>query len=305
MSKLLSILVPVYNVEAYVADTVQSLVAQSLDDSLYEILLLDDASTDQSPELCRELARRHANIRVLALEAHSPGGPATVCNLGIAEARGRYIGIVDADDLAAPAMFADLIAQAEKEAADLCLCSYAVQNLNDGQLYAAYDFPRWQRLFENDFSSLPLKQQQRLVLRLAPVAWRKLYRRAFLLDQGLRFPEGDFHHEDHPFHWQCVLLAKSIALVDKMLITYRRNRPGQLTQADHESDSRQLLMHFAAIRNFLLDREIYADFQTEFFQLGQDILRLLPKDSEILEKTRRGLEAIAEGQRAKNGYSTG
>ncbi|MDL2279411.1 glycosyltransferase [Desulfovibrio sp. OttesenSCG-928-G11] len=304
MSKLLSILVPVYNVGDYVCDTVQSLVAQSLDHSLYEILLLDDASTDKSPELCRALARRHANIRVITLEAHSPGGPATVCNLGIEEAGGRYIGIVDADDLAAPSMFADLIDQAEKEKADLCLCSYAVQNLNDGQLYAAYDFPRWQRLFEKDFSSLPLQRQQRLVLRLAPVAWRKLYRRAFLLDEGLRFPEGDFHHEDHPFHWQCVLLAKSITLVDKMLITYRRNRPGQLTRPDHESDSRQLLMHFAAIRNFLLDRKLYDDFQTEFFQLAQDILRVLPPDSDIRERTRRSLEAIAEGQRTENGYST-
>lgn len=294
MSELLSILVPVYNVEAYVGDTVQSLVDQSLDDSLYEILLLDDASTDKSPDLCRELAQRHANIRFLALEAHSPGGPATVCNLGIKEARGRYIGIVDADDLAAPTMFAELIAEAEKEEADLCLCSYAVQNLNDGKLYAAYDFPRWQRLFEKNFSSLPLKERQRLVLRLAPVAWRKLYRRAFLLDQGLRFPEGDFHHEDHPFHWQCVLLAKSIALVDKMLITYRRNRPGQLTSPDYESDSRQLLMHFTAIRDFLLDRGLHDNFQTEFFQLAQDILRVLPRDSDIWERTRRGLEAIAE-----------
>ena len=102
---LVSVIVPVYKVEAYLDKCVESLVAQDLRE--IEIILVDDGSPDNCPALCDAWAQRDERIRVLHKEN---GGLSSARNAGVAIARAPYVGFVDSDDYVAPNMYSRLLA---------------------------------------------------------------------------------------------------------------------------------------------------------------------------------------------------
>lgn len=112
-----SIIVPVYNVEAYLEMCVESLTAQTLKD--IEIILVDDGSPDNSGKMCDELAKTDSRIIVIHKEN---GGLSSARNAGIDIAKGRYLGFVDSDDWVEPDMFEHLLKLAEKYDADIVDC---------------------------------------------------------------------------------------------------------------------------------------------------------------------------------------
>lgn len=114
-----SVVVPVYNVVAYLPRCLASLRAQSL--SELEVLLVDDGSTDGSTEILRDAEREDARFRVIRQENT---GVAAARHAGIQQARGEYVGFVDADDYVEPEMFQRMYCAASAERADLVVCSY-------------------------------------------------------------------------------------------------------------------------------------------------------------------------------------
>ncbi len=120
MAPAVSVVTPVWNAAATLAETVASVRAQSFDD--WEHLLVDDASTDGSPALARALAASDPRIRILTLAAN--GGPAAARNAGIRAARGRYIAFVDADDLWRPQKLARQIGFMRAEGHALTFSAY-------------------------------------------------------------------------------------------------------------------------------------------------------------------------------------
>jgi len=113
----LSIIVPVYNVETYVEKCICSILAQTF--ANFELILVDDGSTDRSGEICEEMARRDARIRVIH---KNNGGLSSARNTGIETARGAYLGFVDSDDYIAPDMYEILYKNLVKEQADVSIC---------------------------------------------------------------------------------------------------------------------------------------------------------------------------------------
>lgn len=114
---MLSIIMPVYNTAAYLEETVQSVLAQTYRD--FELILVDDGSTDGSGDLCDTLATRDSRIRVV----HKPnGGVASARNVGVDHVRGEYIGFVDSDDIISPVMYEVMLEQAGIHGADLVQC---------------------------------------------------------------------------------------------------------------------------------------------------------------------------------------
>lgn len=116
---LLSIIMPVYNVERYLREAVDSVVAQTFTD--WELILVDDGSPDGSPAICDSYCARDSRIKVLHLEN---GGQGRARNSGIKVAVGKYIGFVDSDDHIAPDMYGRLVAAAEAAGADMALGTY-------------------------------------------------------------------------------------------------------------------------------------------------------------------------------------
>ncbi len=117
----LSVIVPVYNVEKYIHQCVDSLLAQDYEDM--EILLIDDGSPDRCGAICDDYAKKDTRIRVIHQENQ---GLAEVRNIGIRKAKGKYIGFVDSDDYVRPGMFSQMMDCIEKDdQVDIVVCDYS------------------------------------------------------------------------------------------------------------------------------------------------------------------------------------
>ena len=172
-----SIIVPVYNAEKYLTDSVRAMRDQT--DANIEIILVDDGSTDGSPDLCARLAQEDSRIRVLR---QSNSGPGIARNAGIDAARGDYIFFADADDKMAPTLIEETVAAARAAQADIVLFgSETVTFTREGAAHTAQRLPKrsgaftydefWQS-FDADFSM---------------TLWVRLFRREYLTRNHLRF----------------------------------------------------------------------------------------------------------------------
>ena len=231
----LSIIVPVYNAQDYLRRCLDSLANQSLDD--YELLLIDDGSTDSSPQILAEYQVRYPEkIRILTVEN---GGQGRARNIGIEAAQGDYIGFADSDDWAELDMYETLYNAAVQEEADLVLCD-AVEH-PEGESQRLMSFSRE----ENDLK--------------ATAVWNKLVKRELLGD--IRFPENKIWYEDLPFSIKLVLSAEKIARVPRGLYHYRL---GQTSTMNNNNTLKNLdmLTVLDDLKTWMLPRGFQDEFES-------------------------------------------
>ena len=113
----ISVIVPVYNVEKYLHECVDSILTQTFTD--FELILVDDGSPDNCPVICDEYASKDKRIKVIHKEN---GGGAQSRNVGLDCSRGAYIGFVDSDDHILPDMYEKMFCRIEEEQADIACC---------------------------------------------------------------------------------------------------------------------------------------------------------------------------------------
>ena len=194
MSPTLSVVIPVYNVEAFLRACVDSVLSQRGVD--LEIIIVEDCSTDSSRPIARNLADANEVVQVIELDHNRGLGNAR--NVGMDEATGQWILFLD----------------------DLVMCDYA-------RLY--WDGERRRNLRAGIFAAEagPVTTAERPdLLDNLNVAWNKLYHRSLLDRTGLRFPEGLY--EDIPWTYPILLEANRIALLDRVALLYRQRRVGSI-----------------------------------------------------------------------------
>lgn len=277
MEQLVSVIIPVYNAGKYLKDCLDSVVGQTLAPGELDIVLVDDKSSDGSLTVCETYARRHRNIRVFPLPERTPGGCGFPTNVGIKNARGRYIGFLDCDDYAAPEMFEELFTAAEDAEADITLCSFTMAVGGEGAKAPPYDIHYWTPLFAPDFPRLPETERKNRFLKTAPAAWRKLYRRNFLLKNKLLFPVGNYFFEDNTFHWTTIIKAGTITALDKRLVTHRE-RPGQTTAMDQGRAALHIAEQMRLILHFLRNNALAPTYRDTFRHLASETLARVPED---------------------------
>lgn len=185
----LSIIVPVYNMaaEGKLAYCLDSLLKQQVAD--YEIIAVDDASTDASFEILSQYAERYPEkLRVIRSEVNRHQGGAR--NLGIREARGSFLGFMDSDDWAAPDMFAKLLARAHETGADVVGCDYTMvhsQTMTPGRIVPMNTAEQTGILDEAKRKKLILMPGSMVV---------KIYRRDIVVENELWFPEHIFYEDN-------------------------------------------------------------------------------------------------------------
>jgi glycosyltransferase involved in cell wall biosynthesis len=226
----LSVIVPCYNIEAYVPETVAGLVNNARDD--FEFIFVEDRSTkDQTYEALLALTRRLPHSRVIRHERN--GGLATARNTGIDAAEGRYLTFLDGDDWLAPGYLADLVDAVERHDVDFVRTDHvqvtgverAVHRAPEGRRDTPLD-PRTSILPVDDTTMVDY-----------PYAWAGVYHRR-LLDRGmLRFHDGLKTAEDRPWIWDLHRRAESYAVASLRGVFYRRGVASSLTQI---GDVRQL-----------------------------------------------------------------
>lgn len=203
----ISIVLPVYNVETYLAPCLESLVSQNFPNM--EIIAVNDGSTDRSPEILKDFQSRFPEkIKIFTTENK---GVSHARNYGASMASGEYLWFVDSDDFISEDACRLLYEKAKKDKNDLVLFSHYEENQKTG---------------ERTVSPCPCKEQnfsvkehpEQLAL-FSPYPWDKLIKRS--LFGGLFFPEG-IRFEDLPVAFLLMTKASSVGYVEKPLYTYRK-----------------------------------------------------------------------------------
>ncbi|SDH87512.1 glycosyltransferase family 2 protein [Nonomuraea jiangxiensis] len=243
MIPLLSVVVPVYNVEPYIAECLRSLAAQTLDD--LEVILVDDGSQDGSGRVAEEFAAKDDRFVVIKQLNHGPG-PAR--NEGVKQARGTYLAFADSDDVVPPRAYETLVARLAETGSDLA-CG-AVRRLVDGELEESI---LHEKVFRRPELCTHITDRQ--VLIRDRTVWNKVYRRDFWERHGLRFPAGIY--EDVPVAMQAHVLATSVDMVGEVVYHWRKRDEGatSITQRRNElSNLWERLTAIRAVRAFLDER---------------------------------------------------
>lgn len=207
---LISIIVPIYKVEPYLRDCIDSILAQTYDN--IEVILVDDGSPDGCPRICDEYAARDARVRVI----HKPnGGLSDARNAGLDAARGVWVGFVDSDDMVEPTMYERLLGEAVESGAQIVGCNFVEFGETGGEVE---DF--WVRGVK-ERTILTGREACCLLMvddELQNYAWNKLY--AARLWDGVRFPVGQ-KYEDVNTTYKLVEKAERVSLIPEALYRYR------------------------------------------------------------------------------------
>ncbi len=199
-----SIIIPVHNTERYLRQCVDSVLCQTLKD--IEIILVENGSDDNSPELCRELASEDARIKVVILEK---GDLPAARNAGVRMASSDFVGFVDSDDMIAPDMYGRMYDAAVREGADIVNCNY-VKIYNNGRRpkYQYCEDDRETVLSPREMISLNMKEA------ISQSACTLLVRRAILLacpfEEGVKFEDRRITFMFYAMAGRCVRINKSL-----------------------------------------------------------------------------------------------
>jgi polysaccharide biosynthesis protein PslF len=222
---LVSIIVPVYNVETCLSQCLDSLVNQTL--SNIEIIVVNDDSTDRSADVIAGYQGLYSNL--LSITCASNKGLASARNTGLRAAKGRYVAFVDGDDWVDTRMCERLYQRAAQDSVQVVIADATVFYHDSKQFRPFFDQQVRQSL-DPLLRTMPFKlDHEPRALLLEPVAWTKLYERAFLEKHAIRFEDGMNSYEDVCFHFSVLLKAERISLLDEQLFYYRQNRPGQIS----------------------------------------------------------------------------
>lgn len=210
METAISVIVPVYRVEKYLPACIDSILNQTFTD--FELILVDDGSPDRCPEICDEVARRDARVRVIH---QANAGLSAARNAGIEAAHGAWLSFVDSDDYIAPHFCEKLYQTAQRTNADCVMCS--VQNVDEsGKLI---DSALMRVADEVKTGQEVLRKIGRDDVTPYLTAWNKLYRRK--LFNTLRYPAGR-QNEDVFVFAELFCQVQRVVCVAEPLYFYRK-----------------------------------------------------------------------------------
>ncbi|ODN30529.1 glycosyltransferase [Fervidobacterium thailandense] len=219
MPELVSIVVPVYNVEDYLSRCVESLLRQTY--SSIEIILVDDGSTDSSGSICDTFAKIDKRVKVI----HKPnGGLSDARNSGLQVARGGFVTFVDGDDVVSEKYVETLLENAQRFEADISICNFRRFHDESELLVRNRTVEPVMKVLNNVDALLELYGP--LYVQFT-VSWGKLYRRA--LWEDVRFPVGKLH-EDEFTTYKLLWKARKVVYTGEELYFYRQ-RSGSIMRS--------------------------------------------------------------------------
>ena len=263
----ISFVIPVYNCKAYLPACVDSIRAVGVED--YEILLIDDGSTDGSGAVCDELAQRLPEIRVVHQDN---GGVSTARNRGICEARGEYILFVDSDDFVTP--FTAQIMDSLNTGMDMVLFGMEFRYYHRDR-YVRKEVMAVDRIICGELRTLPGCFEELFYRNYLSPVWNKFIKRSVLMDHNLRFDARLTNYEDLAFTLQVLSKCASFAAVPQVHYLYR---------VDYDHD--RTVDRIRRINDILGNTDIIAE---GFVQLEQAIRAAGGEDTGVLKAGLRNI----------------
>ena len=214
--ELISIIVPIYNVENYLRHCLESIQNQTYQN--FECLLINDGSSDNSAEICREYVEKDSRFRYFEKEN---GGVSSARNLGIERSKGQYITFIDSDDWVDSDYLELLYMKINEYNADLAVLTYKQYSMNDGCFYLhVWEQDYYERYYTGNelLNSLPNLENYDSTFN---VSWGKLFKRNFL--ETATFNEQRIMGEDLEFNFKIFLQIKSCIYLNKALYNFRQH----------------------------------------------------------------------------------
>lgn len=231
MKEMISVVVPIYNVEKYLAKCIESIIAQTYNN--LEIILVDDGSTDNCGKICDDYAKKDQRIKVIH---KANGGLSDARNAGIEAAKGYYIGFVDSDDYINVNMYERLSNIIKTDDSKIAVCNFSL----------VYEEMRKNIFDNNDFSAnyLLIDNKDKLLkysmknnYDTFTVAWNKLYLRELFND--IRYPKGKIH-EDVFTTYKLLYKAQKISYTKDAMYYYLQRETSITKQKFSEKRLHQL-----------------------------------------------------------------
>ena len=252
----LSVIVPVYNTEKYLRECIDSILAQTFTD--FELILVNDGSTDGSGAICDEYAGKDLRIRVI----HQQNGGVTVARKsGVRIARGEYVTFVDSDDWIDENMYQSMLAQ---ESADIVICNM-IRATNEGMFEknCCINPGKYDKQKLNDcFYPVMLFDFERCQPTVHPSLCNKLIRRGMIRKVINNVADGIDYGEDALCSYACMLDAENIYVMDQGLYYYRENMQSICNAYNKEMLSKLILLGTELERQF---SERGSDLQSQIF----------------------------------------
>lgn len=256
-SPVLSLLIPIYNVECYLRECIDSAVAQTLKD--IEIICINDGSTDSSPDIIREYMERDVRVKMID-KANSGYGDSM--NRGLDMARGKYVGILESDDFMEPDALEKLVAAAERFDVDFAKAIF--------DLYWSKPEERRElmELFKARDCGKPVHPSDTVnAFSLKPSIWSAVYRRDFLNRNAIRFlPTPGAAFQDASFTFKVFALADTAVYLHDSVLSYRQDNEGSSVNSPNKVHC--VNDEYAEIHRWIV--EDYAESHS-----SQDVAKLL------------------------------
>lgn len=217
----ISIIVPIYNVEKYLDECLNSIYA--IKNMKKEVILINDGSTDNSTIIAQKYKNKYSNETILVNQENS--GLSSARNRGLEIASGKYISFIDSDDFIEGKKFKELKKILEEDDLDI-LISNAQYYPNTKKMHRG--------VYEGIKSGVEILVEMLKKKDYREVVWKNLYKREFLNENGIRFIEG-LLHEDTPFMFECLLKAKKVKYEDITFYNYRK-REGSIVSTQTEKN---------------------------------------------------------------------
>lgn len=211
--KQLSIIIPVYNVERFIRPCIESIFKQGLKESNFEVIIVNDGTTDRSMEVIADIINQHNNITIINQKNQ---GLSIARNNGMAVAKGEYLLMLDSDDLLIEDCLTPLLEVALLSKADMVITDY--KQVEDKQLK---DYIKnMSKQDKYDFKYKEAKGTELIYECFLPYYWRHLYKREFLESNHISFIPG-IVSQDVAFTNECFLKAKKCIRTEWFMIVYR------------------------------------------------------------------------------------
>ena len=219
----LSIIVPVYNVEKYIRTCIESIYKQELDETRFEVIIVNDGTKDKSMEMIADIIAQHPNIKVINQENQ---GLSVARNKGMAIAKGEYILMIDSDDILIDGSVKPLLEGAFSSKADMIVADFVQMDDEEINNLCQQSFNQ-----QATFEVSEIAGSDLLTADYCRWYWRSIYRRAFLLENHISFVPGILA-QDVPFTNECFLKVKKCYRTTWLVNIYRK---GHKSAASHYS----------------------------------------------------------------------
>ena len=240
---MVSIIVPIYNIEGYIRECIDSILAQTYPD--FELILVDDGSPDNCGRICDEYAEKDVRIKVIHKEN---GGLTSARNAGLSVAKGDWIMHVDGDDWIEPDMIESLIEAAKATEADLVFGDY----MKYGPYAGNHKLPTWSNDKKDSMS--------RYIAYSMTTIWGSIAKSSLYTEHCLKSPDGVSYCEDFHLIVRLCHYAKKIANVHRPFYHYRYRPTSIMSNMSRKTESDEQWVYQDTIR-FFKEQGVYEDYR--------------------------------------------